>query len=160
LACRLGGKMSKISICFILSFLTTFACSVAGRKTTPDGPVPYTVILSGSHSSADKYEVKLITTKKDWESAWQVAKGGEEPLPNIPTVDFGHQNVIAAFMGQRSSSGYKIEISSIEKKGQILTIHVIKYETPGMLTVMTNPFTLVRVPRGNYKLEVIEETVQ
>ncbi|HBC47129.1 MAG TPA: hypothetical protein DEO84_10560 [candidate division Zixibacteria bacterium] len=152
--------MRKITICLVLSILTIFACSATGRKTIPDGPVAYTVILSGSHSSADKYEVKLVTTKKDWENTWQIAKGGEEPLPGIPSVDFSHQNVIAVFMGQRSSSGYKIEISSIEKKGAVLRVHVKKYETPGMLTVMTNPFTLVRVPRGKYELEVIEETVQ
>jgi hypothetical protein len=136
------------------------ACSIAGRKTAPDGPVGFSVILSGSHSKADSFEVKLITNSKDWVKTWSIVAGGEEPLPKIPTIDFGSQYVIAAFMGSRNSSGYKIEIPSIEKMGQVLKVHVKKYETPGMLTIMTNPFTLIRLPRGNYKLEVIEETVQ
>ena len=88
------------------------------------------------------------------------AKGRIDPLPSQPTVDFSKQYVIAAFMGERPSSGYRIEISGIEKRGGTLDVYVKKYETPGMLTVITNPFYLARVPKGAYKLNVIEETVQ
>jgi hypothetical protein len=155
----LEARMKKTII--LVSLLSMgLACSIAGRKTAPDGPLAYSVILSGSHSQADSFQVKLITNSRDWEKTWQIVAGAEEPLPKIPTIDFDSQCVIAAFMGSRSSSGYKIEITSIEKKGENLRVHVKKYETPGMLTVMTNPFTLVRLPRGKYKLEVIEETVQ
>jgi hypothetical protein len=89
-----------------------------------------------------------------------MAKGKEDPLPAMPTVDFSRQYIIAAFMGQRNTSGYQIEISAIEKKGRVLKVHVKKYETPGMLPVVTNPFTLVRIPRGGYKLEIIEEIIR
>jgi hypothetical protein len=153
--------MKKILwVAFIMCM--TLACSSFGRKSKSlsDGQVQYTVILSGPYSGANEYEVKLVTNQREWEQIWQVAKGKEDPLPSIPTVNFNHQYVIAAFMGQRSSSGYKIEISDIQKHGKILKVHIKKYETPGMLTVMTNPFTLIRVPRGDYKLEVTEETIQ
>jgi hypothetical protein len=152
--------MKIVTIYILSSILLILGCSAVNRKTIPDGPVQYSVILSGTHSGASDYQVKLITNQKEWENIWQTAMGGEEPLPNITTIDFGHQYVIAAFMGQRRSSGYKIEISSIEKQGPVLKVTVKKYETPGMLTIITNPFTLVRVPRGNYKLEVSEESVQ
>jgi hypothetical protein len=152
--------MRKATILIILSLLAGVACSIAGRKTIPDGPVQYSVILSGSHSQADSFEVKLITSEKDWEAVWQIVAGKEEPLPKIPTVDFGSQSVVVVFMGERRSSGYKIEITAIEKHGQTLKAQVKLYETPGMLTIITNPFTLVRIPRGNFKLEVLKETVQ
>jgi hypothetical protein len=153
--------VNKIIVFLLLLILVLINCG-AGRKggNIPDGPVSSTVILSGSHSLANTYEVKLVTNKAEWEKTWKIAKGIEDPLPNIPTVDFKRQYVIAAFMGERNSSGFKIEIPAIEKKGQTLRIHVKKYETPGMLPVITNPFTLVRIPKGNFKLEVIEETVQ
>jgi hypothetical protein len=152
--------MKRAAIKVILIIMVGSACSVMGRKTIPDGPVPYSVILSGSHSQADSFQVKLITGQNDWEKVWQIVSGKEEPLPNIPTVNFSNNYVIAAFMGQRSSSGYKIEIPQIVKQGQTLKVHVKLYETPGMLTVITNPFTLVRIPRGNFKLEVVPETAQ
>jgi hypothetical protein len=130
-----------------------------GARTLKDGPVPFQTILAGSHSLADTASVQLITSDRDWEKTWLVARGRIDPLPARPTVDFKRHYVIAAFMGQRPSSGYHIEVTSIEKQGVVLNVNIMKYETPGMLTVMTSPFTLVRVPRGDYHLNVIEDSI-
>ncbi len=146
----------------ILTLLLVLACAgpLLRRGGISDGPVAFQTILAGSHSLADTSYVELITDDREWENVWIVAKGSIDPLPSLPTVDFSRQNVIAAFMGSRPSSGYKIEISSIEKEGRVLTVHVKKYETPGMLTVVTSPFSLVRIPKGSYKLEIAEEIVE
>ncbi len=151
--------MNKYAAILMMALLTALSCS-AIRRNVPDGPVENSVILSGAHSLVDSFQVNIITGKSEWEQVWHRTMGGVEPLPKIPTVDFGRQYVIAAFMGQRTSSGYRIEIPSIVKKGRTLMVTVKKYETPGMLPVVTNPFTLVRIPKGNYKLQVIEETTQ
>ncbi len=151
------------NICVALLVLTmTAACSGSGRRPglPRSGPVPYTVILSGAHSAGDEYVVKLVTSPKEWTQTWKTAIGSEEPMPPMPEVDFKHYSVIAAFMGTRNSSGYKIEIPAIDKDGSILKVHVKKYETPGMLPVVTHPFTLVKVPKGKYEIEVLEESVQ
>lgn len=146
----------------ILSLLLIAACSGTLRRggRLTDGPVSYQTILAGSHSLGDTAYVVLVKNEVNWEKTWILAKGKIEPLPNKPTVDFKKQYVIAAFMGERPSSGYRIEISSIEKRGKVLDVHIKRYETPGMLTVMTSPFYLARVPKGNYKINVIEEIVQ
>ena len=151
--------MNKLASIVIMTILTAFSCSAISRNV-PDGPVENSVILSGAHSQVDSFQVNIVTGKSDWEHVWQQVMGGMEPTPKIPTVDFGRQYVIAAFMGQRTSSGYRIEIPSIVKKGKTLVVTVKKYETPGMLPVVTNPYTLVRIPKGNYKLQLIEETAQ
>jgi hypothetical protein len=151
--------MKKLAVVFILLALSCGGVGKGGRSIA-DGPVTYQVILAGSYSQGKNYSVQLITNQAEWENAWLMARGKEEPLPEIPTVDFKNQNVIAAFMGERTNSEYKIEITSIVKQGAKLLVHVKKYETPGMLPVITNPFVLVRVPKGNYRLEVQEETVQ
>ncbi len=151
--------MKKLGIILILLALSCGGAT-RGSRSIPDGPVAYQVILAGPYSQAKDYSVQLITNDSEWENTWLMARGKEEPLPELPTVNFKRQNVIAAFMGERRSSGYKIEITSIIKQGPKLIVHVKKYETPGMLPVITNPFVLVRVPSGNYRLEVVEETVQ
>jgi len=139
----------------------TLACAGALRKggRLPDGPVAFQTILAGAHSLADTSTVVLVKSESDWEKVWIQAKGRIDPLPALPTVDFNRQYVVAAFMGERPSSGYHIEITSIEKRGEILDVFIKKYETPGMLTVMTSPFYLARLPRGDYELNVIEEVV-
>lgn len=150
-------KRNLVSIVLIL-----FACAGPFRRghVNSDGPLPFQTILSGAYSLADTFSVELITNDDEWENAWLIAKGRVSPLPEKPTVDFSRQYVIAAFMGERPSSGYRIEIDSVEKVGRILKVHVIKYETPGMLTVITSPFYLVRIPRGDYKMEVTSSVVQ
>jgi hypothetical protein len=151
--------VKKVITLSLLVFLALACVALAmGRK--PDGPVPFTVILSGAYSKCDSFKVDLIQNEDNWKNTWQLAKGNEEPLPTIPTVDFRKENVVAAFMGARNSSGYKIEITDLVKKGNILRVSIKKYETPGMLPVITRPFTLIRIPKGDYKLEVVEESVQ
>jgi len=155
-----GDSMKKLLAIPLILMLSTVCSGMGRRGSIPDGQVTYSVILSGQHSRAVDFQVKLVTSQSEWEQVWDIARGSEEPLPKIPTVNFKRENVIAAFMGQRNSSGYKIEITSIEKKSSMLKVFVKKYETPGMLPVVTHPFTLVRMTRGNFKIEVIEETVQ
>ncbi|UCC80534.1 MAG: protease complex subunit PrcB family protein [Candidatus Zixiibacteriota bacterium] len=151
--------MKKILLILVLMAL---ACAGPLRRggRLADGPVPFQTILAGSHSLIDTSAVMLVKNESDWDKVWIQAKGRIDPLPERPTVDFSRQCVIAAFMGERPSSGFRIEISAIEKRGKILDLHIKKYETPGMLTVVTNPFYLVRLPKGDYELNVIEETIR
>jgi hypothetical protein len=151
--------MRKIVAVILLLML---ACAGPLRRggRLADGPVAFQTILAGANSLADTSSVVLVKNESHWEKIWIQAKGRVDPLPSRPTVDFSRQYVIAAFMGERPSSGYRIEISAIEKKGNILDVYVKKYETPGMLTVITNPFYLARIPRGDYQLNVIEESAQ
>jgi hypothetical protein len=146
----------------ILILILGLGCTTPfyGGRTLKDGPVPFQTILAGSHSLADSAYIQLITSDRDWERVWLTARGRIDPLPARPTVDFNRNYVIAVFMGPRPSSGYYIEINSIEKQGSLLNVNVTRYETAGMLTVVTSPFTLVRVPRGDYRLNVIEETIE
>ena len=150
--------MKKVAIILVLIILACAAPLRRGGRLV-DGPVAFQTILAGSHSLADTSAVVLVKNESDWDKVWIQAKGKIDPLPSKPTVDFSKQYVIAAFMGERPSSGFRIEISAIEKRANILDVYIKKYETPGMLTVVTNPFYLARLPRGDYELNVIEETV-
>jgi hypothetical protein len=146
----------------LLVVLAIIACAGPFRRGyfKGDGPLPLQTILAGSYSLADTFSVQLITSERQWEETWLIAKGRVDPLPDKPTVDFDRQYVIAAFMGQRPSSGYRIEISSAVKKGRTLEVNVTNYETPGMLTVITSPFYLARIPKGNYSIEVRKSVVR
>jgi len=150
--------MRKFAILLILALL---ACGGPFRRGGGgEGQIPFQTILSGTYSLADSFSVELIKNDKDWEDAWLIAKGRINPLPDKPTVDFSRQYVIAAFMGKRPSSGYRIEITDLVKTGRMLKVFVTKYETPGMLTVITSPFYLIRIPKGDYKLDIVSKEVQ
>jgi hypothetical protein len=150
----------KKIITISLLLLLAIGCSGPAKGKKSDGPVQFSVILSGAHSGCDSAYVDLIQSEDSWRKTWQMTRGIEDPLPEIPTVDFRKENVIAAFMGTRNSSGYRIEITDLVQKGKVLKVSIKKYETSGMLPVVTHPFTFIRIPRGDYKLEVSEKSVQ
>jgi hypothetical protein len=150
----------KKVITISLLFLLAIGCGGSAKGKKSDGSVQFSVILSGAYSRSDSAHVDLVKDADSWRKTWLLARGGEDPLPEIPTVDFRKENVIAAFMGTRNSSGYRIEITDLVQKGKILKVSIKKYETPGMLPVVTHPYTLIRIPRGDYKLEVSEKSVQ
>ena len=152
--------MKKYLLITILMILLACAGPLKKGGKLADGPVKFQTILAGPHSLVDTAYVKLVKNQSEWEDTWLLAKGKIDPLPITPTVDFDQEYVIAAFMGQRTTSGYKIEISAIEKRGKVLDVNVKKYETPGMLTVITNPYCLVRLSKGSYEINVIEEIVE
>lgn len=72
----------------------------------------------------------------------------------MPEIDFEKQMVLAVFMGTKNSGGYRIEIASIAKAKDTLAVKVINYQREAgmMLPVLTSPFQLVLLPKGNYKL--------
>jgi len=152
--------MKKYLLLTTLMILLACAGPLKMSGKLSDGPVQFQTILAGPYSLIDTAYVELVTNQSEWEDTWLLAKGKIDPLPITPTVDFDQEYVIAAFMGQRPSSGFKIEITGIEKRGDLLDVNLKKYETPGMLTVITNPYCLVRLPKGNYNINVIEEIVE
>lgn len=150
--------MPRISITLMLCL--ALGCSILSRSDVADGPVKFQTILAGHYSLADTAAVYLISDDEQWQEIWRIANGRMELPPEPLKVDFTRQAVIAAFMGERSSSGYRIEISSITKKGSKLIVAIKNYETPGMLTVMTYPFHIVKIPKGEYRMVVEYEKIE
>jgi hypothetical protein len=117
----------------------------------------FTTISDGQHSLADTASNYLIGDKDTWAEIWQLANGNIEPMPALPEIDFEKQMVLAVFMGTKNSGGYRTEIASITKMKDTLDVKVINYQREGgmMLPVLTSPFQLVLLPKGNYKLNII-----
>lgn len=155
---------SKIWALFIGLFLSamTSCMGLAKQPNQPDGPVEFKTILSGTSSAADKADILLIENDEQWRKIWKIATGKVDPLPEPPIIDFKNNVIIAAFMGEKTSSGHRIEIARIIKSGQILKVLVIhRSSSQGMLLpVLTSPFHIVSIPKGKYKLEVKVERVE
>jgi len=98
----------------------------------------------------------LISDKETWAEIWRLANGNIEPMPELAEIDFSKQMVLAVFMGRKNSAGYSNEITSINKAKGILNVKVVNYqrESGTMLPVLTSPFHIVKVPKGNFKLKI------
>ena len=134
------------------------------KKPAEAGPVDFELILAGQHSRMDTAAVFLVDNQQDWEQIWQIAQGRIDPLPPVKEVDFTNYSVIAVFRGTKNSGGYSVEIGGIEKSANELKVNVVYRNSSGgmVLPVVTSPYQIVRIPKGDYTLNVeyIEKEAQ
>lgn|GEM_PF-1672809 len=152
----------RLALPFLMLFAMARCAGQVSQVGRGDGPVDFRTILSGTSSAADTAAVYLIENSDQWRKTWRLATGKIEPAPALPEIDFKSTVVVAAFMGEKTSSGHRIEIARIIKSGQSLKVFVIhRSSSQGMLLpVLTSPFHLVSIPKGKYKLEVKIEKVE
>lgn len=105
------------------------------------------LILSGGTAEPLLFEIR---DEESWQALWQRMMASHSPTPPRPAVNFDREMLLGAFMGQRSSSGYTIEIVSVRDLGESLQAIVVR-TSPGAecmgLGVMTAPADVVRVDR-------------
>ena len=75
--------------------------------------------------------------------------------PSLPKVNFETDLVLAAFMGQRPSTGYAISFATaVRIEGQVAQVRVIEKEPPPgamLASVITSPYCLARLARGGFE---------
>jgi hypothetical protein len=108
--------------------------------------------ISGIQCKITEPAQRVIRSKNDWEILLS-EMGGSDSSTVFPPIDFSRQMVVAVFMGQKPSSGYRIRIIGEEEtpspQGRTL---VVKIETTSpaaglsSATVLTHPFSLKVVP--------------
>lgn len=64
----------------------------------------------------------VITSRKDWESLWNVVHLGRVPQPALPEIDFGNKIIIAVFDGEQGDSRNTFAITQLVKTGKILHV--------------------------------------
>lgn len=115
-----------------------------------------TTPLSGITDS----ERLVIRSMGSWSAFWSRLHANITPEPDLPSIDFERQLVIAAAMGLRSTGGYGIRVEEVSRTGEDIEVVVVESSPgPGCLTTQafTAPATAIAValPVGN--VEFVEE---
>lgn len=129
-------------------------CATAG----PGGEQPLTEIARGQHSGQTEARSELVTDQATFERLWRLNPGRF----GLPAIDFGAQSVIAAWLGQRPTGGYSIEVERVVRDGDTLHVELVEHAPgPGCMTTqaLTQPFHIVAVPAGAGRAEFTRRTV-
>ncbi len=128
-----------------------------GPATRADGPrVLQVATLAKAGRLTPGYEV--AAGEAAWRSLWSQLMG----VGPAPTVNWERQFVVGAFLGQRPTGGYAIEVTSIELRGSEIAVRVrVRRPEPGSLVSMafTYPGHVVaaeRPPSGRYTVLVYD----
>ncbi|MEL6730565.1 MAG: protease complex subunit PrcB family protein [Bacteroidota bacterium] len=112
--------------------------------------VTFEVISSGSQSAMEQEGVQLIDNETSWLALWKEVHHNQFPVPESISVDFSKYQVIAIFMGMKTTGGYQVKAESLQLDSSTFRLQAI-YELPGkncMLTeALTYPFLILKTPR-------------
>ena len=130
-----GGLVASTStLAAVLSVLVLAA-------TVPE-PVKFTALDEGAQSGIEHSREVAVRTSADWKSLCSEHAPGHR----CASVNFSKTMVVGVFLGRRPTTGYGVEIASIEHEGNSLLV-TYRELTPNpdamMPQMLTAPFVLV-----------------
>lgn len=147
------------SLCSALFALS--ACA-----TTPQAPVnlPVSDMARGAYSQLQTERLQLIQNTATLQQLWQQAQVSRP----VPEVDFSQYSVVLVALGARPTGGYRVDVSSVVKTANGITVNVTIHK-PGdkcvVTQVVTNPYHFARVPIARESdltvdFTVVDNTIQ
>lgn len=89
----------------------------------------------------------IIQTQQEWDELWNKTYGSSSEAPYI---NFSSNIIIAVYMGERASGGYRIEITNIGENEEQVRVHIRETSpSPGRMVTMliTQPYHIVKLNR-------------
>jgi hypothetical protein len=157
------AKVCRVITIFLLSALSVSVVTAVAfgfSKKKPPVVIEFTTIEAGTLSGVTEPMDLVVKGESEWEYLWDLTHRNLVPKPGLPKIDFEKEMLLATLMGERNSSGYRIEIYDIRLEDEIIKAKVKNYETPGNLTIMTQPYHIVKTPKYPYKIEFYHEKVK
>jgi hypothetical protein len=113
--------------------------------------VQFETVASGTTSGITERKQIAIKSESEWISTWNMLNSSVNPVPPIPNVDFTQSMVILVTMGERTTAGYRVEITDITKETEGLLVKVVE-TSPGkgcvVPQVITRPYQIVVLERS------------
>lgn len=118
--------------------------------------------FSGQQSGVKKPAQKVIDNLETWKKVWREVHQAVSPKPKLPKVDFEKQVVLAVFMGEKNTGGYRIQIRGMKDTGKKIEVSVKTTSPPQdgfSIQVLTQPyeFLIAEKPAKPVKFVVTAE---
>lgn len=144
---------------YVFSILVVLlaSCNSSKKVMMKGTQIKYIEVLSGGQSNVGKASNVIINSKKELEEIYATINKNRTPSFIIPVIDFSKETVIALFMGSKSSGGYSTYIKQIEVQSKTISITIEKkYPTGMVISVLTQPFYIAKIPKSNKSIVFIE----
>lgn len=105
----------------------------------------YEILKQDAYGGREEKSNEVINSQQKLESLCK-----ELNITDIPKVDFKKRNVVALFMGQKSSGGFSIGIKDVVVKNEIATVLVNETKPQGgenVTMALTAPYCIAAIPK-------------
>jgi len=146
------GVMTGLGLLLVLLAGSALA---AGDLAGGASPAQVQILSRASQGGLAQPQTMIIQDRAQMDQVlMRLRLGHRDPAAKL---DFSRQQVVAVFMGQKPSAGYKVEVARVEDRGDKLVVVVNRYR-PGpdcmTLSVLTYPYVLAAIPRTDKPVSV------
>ena len=122
-------------------------------------PRPVTPIVHEGYTGFDEPARFVVRDAERWAAVWNRTFAGRSEIPQRPAIDFSREMVLVAAQGAQGSSGYDISIDRVASQAGRIVVDVTATspdERCIVLTVLTSPVVMVRVPVSSDPVQFVE----
>ena len=115
-----------------------------------DQELPLETISKGYYSGHEEEKNYILKDNTEWTNLWSIVHSNRSPEPELPSINFNSEIVIAVFQGTRSTGGYSIEVTKIIEKESTVAVFIKKTEpSPGGVTTqaLTSPYHIIKTKK-------------
>ncbi len=131
--------------------LLLFSCEEKQKTEDVMKPVEFSTIsqgdLNGNGNEGIEKSKLIITDKKVFTVLLSKMNTVNEEVSPIPMIDFDKNIVLAVFDEIKSHGGHTIDITKVTEQQDRFVVQIERLHTGGMLTVITQPYHLVVIPK-------------
>ena len=158
--------MRPISVS-LLAAVSAFACLLSlsaciAADLVPVVGIPFVNIDRGTRSGIREQKLVVSRRAADWRDLWIAHRSGAVTPQDPPIVDFEKEMVLAIFLGEKLTGGYRSEIVSVGEDRASGQLRVVwrQFKPPaGAITTqaLTQPFHIVKVQKNDLPLTFVME---
>lgn len=140
----MNSKFMKTLMISCMATLLIAGCASMGGSSSGAQVLTY-----GNHSKLKNQTYTDIHNQADFDALWKKAFEGMSGAPDKPVVDFSKQMVLAAFIGDQSSSGYTIRFTKIDSTGPTINVTILVSQPGQNCPVrqrVTDAYKIVAIP--------------
>ncbi len=124
-----------------------------GMWLQQNAPAPLNPVLDvtavgafSTHRDAN-FWARVDSTADDYARTWQIALGGQNPVPVTPKIDFFNRRMVTVFLGRKPTTGYSLAYKSANFDRGTLRITLELREPTGnnFSNTPTSPFIMLEV---------------
>jgi hypothetical protein len=112
----------------------------------------------GTYSGVTERSQRVVRTQAEWDKLWAQVHANEVPPPAAPKIDWSREMVLAVFMGERSTGGYRIAFRGLKVGEKEIVAEVEETAPPPdaiAIQSLTQPYHLVVVKRSDLPVRFV-----
>ena len=119
-------------------------------------------VESGPQSGVAERSFRVVVDQRTFRELYASVHGLRISPPRPPEIDFESHVVLLAFLGTRSTGGYRIGFGEVVVAEDVARVAVMEQSPPDgvvLTQAMTTPYAMATLTRGNVKaVELVDRT--